>query len=123
MPRLAKGNGVSSGRSKDGVAFSARPAVVGAPRLASADLMPDGCDFAIPRLDGVPTEQQLWQGEQSAARLAQSFLEANIAEADDWNVANRSPFQFLKTGLERWLNAHGAPVIRQQFFVDLLVST
>jgi hypothetical protein len=31
MPRLAKSNRVSSGRSKDGVAFSARPAVVGAP--------------------------------------------------------------------------------------------
>jgi hypothetical protein len=123
MPPLAKSNRVSSGRSKGGVASSARPAIVGAPRLASADLMPAGCGLAIPRLDGVPTEQQLWQGEQSAARLAQSFLEANIAEADDWNVANRSPFQFLKTGLERWLDAHGAPVIREQFFVDLLVST
>jgi hypothetical protein len=123
MPPLAKSNRVGSRRFKGSVAPPARPAIVGAARLATADLMPAGCGLTIPRLDGVPTEQQLWQGEQSAARLARSFLEADIAEAKDWNAANHSPFQFLKTSLERWLDAHGAPAVREQFFLDLLLST
>ena len=85
--------------------------------------MPAGCGLAIPRLDGVPPEQQLWQGEQAAARLAHSFVEADIADADDWMAANHNPFQFLKTALERWLSEHGAPAVREQFSLDVLLST
>ncbi len=123
MSRLAKSNRVSARRLKGSVASSERTAIAGSARLAAAALMPAGCGLTIPRLDGVETEQQLWQGEQSAARLAHSFLEANIAEADDWHAANHNPFQFLKKGLECWLDAHGAPVVREQFFLDLSLST
>ena len=101
MPRLATSNRVNSRRAKRSRTSSERHASAGATRLASTGLMPAGCGLAIPRLDGVPSEQQLWQGEQAAARLAHSFLEAGVADADDWIAANHNPFQFLKTALER----------------------
>jgi hypothetical protein len=85
--------------------------------------MPTGSGLAIPRLDGVQVEQQLWQGEQAAARLAYSFLEADVADAEDWVTANHNPFTFLKTALERWRAMHGEPVIREQFSLDVLLST
>jgi len=85
--------------------------------------MPAGCGLAIPRLDAVPIEQRLREGEQATARLAHSFLEADIADAADWVVANRNAFAFLKGALERWLATHAEPVIREQFFLDVLLST
>jgi len=74
-------------------------------------------------MDGTPREHQLWQGEEAAARLAHSFLEAGVADADDWSAANHNPFEFLKRALERWLREHHEPVIRQQFLLDVLLST
>ena len=85
--------------------------------------MPDSCGLAIPRLDAVPIEQQLWEGEQAAARLAHSLLAADIADAADWVSANPNPFAFLKSALERWLAKHGEPLIREQFSLDVLLST
>jgi hypothetical protein len=82
--------------------------------------MPAGCRLAIPRLDAVPIEQQVWEGEQVAARLAYSLLDADVADAADWIAANRNPFAFLKGAFERWLATHGGPVIREQFFLDVL---
>jgi hypothetical protein len=91
--------------------------------LASTDLMPVGSGLDIPRLAGMPIEQQIWQGEQAAARLAHSFLDAGIADPDDWNAAEHNPFHFLKAALERWLSNHGSAAIREQFSVDVLMST
>jgi hypothetical protein len=71
----------------------------------------------------MPSEHQLWQGEQAAARLAHSFLEAGIADAGDWVATNHNPFQFLKAGLERWLSEHGDATVREQFALDVLLST
>jgi hypothetical protein len=71
----------------------------------------------------MPIEQQIWQGEQAAARLAHSFLDAGIADPDDWNAAEHNPFHFLKAALERWLSNHGSAAIREQFSVDVLMST
>jgi hypothetical protein len=85
--------------------------------------MPTGSGLAIPRLDGVQFEQQLWEGEQPAARLAHSFLEADVADAGDWVTANHNPFTFLKTALERWLSSHDEPAIREHFSLDVLLST
>ena len=40
-----------------------------AARMATAEhLMARGSGLTIPRLDGVPREHQMWQGEQAAAR-------------------------------------------------------
>jgi len=85
--------------------------------------MPAGSGLDIPRLDGLPIEQQLWQGEQAAARLAHSFLEAGIAAPDDWVAAEHNPFHYLKAALERWLGNHGSAKIGEQFSVDVLMST
>jgi hypothetical protein len=71
----------------------------------------------------MPLEQQLWQGEAAAARLARTFVEADVADPDDWVAAKRNPFEFLKRALDRWLSLHGGAVIREQFFLDVLLST
>jgi hypothetical protein len=123
MPRLATSSRVNCQRAECGLASSERKAPFGATRLASTSLMPTGCGLAIPRLDGVPPKHQLWQGEQAAARLAHSFVAADIAHVEDWTAANHNPFQFLKTALEGWLNEHAATAIREQFSLDVLITT
>ena len=120
---LAKGSRTDSRRTTRSVAVAEGNAPAGTARQPSTCLMPAGCGLAIPRLDGVPREQQLWQGEDAAARLAHSFLEAGVADADDWTAANRNPFEFLKRALERWLSEHRETVIREQFLLDVLVAT
>lgn len=72
--------------------------------LASTSLMAAGSGLLIPRLDGAPVEQQLWQGEATAARLARTLIEANVADPGDWAAAKRNPFEFLKRALDRWLS-------------------
>lgn len=123
MPRLAECFRTDSRRATNVVAPAERNTPLRAAWLASASLMPPGSGLTIPRLDGVPVEQQLWQGEQAAARLARTFVETGVGDADDWTSAKRNPFEFLKRSLGRWLTKHDEPVIREQFFLDLLLST
>jgi hypothetical protein len=123
MSRLAKSSRVDYRRTTGDIAVAEGSALARAAGLASTCLMPIGCGLVIPRLDGVPRDQQLWQGEQAAARLAYSLLETGVADPDDWIVANHNPFDFLKRALERWLSGHDEPVIRQQFFLDVSLST
>jgi hypothetical protein len=123
MPRLAKSSRVDSWRARRVAAGADRRALIGATGLASARLTPAGCALAIPRLTGIPVEQQLWEGAQASARVARSFLEADIADVGDWVAANRNLSAFLKATLERWLLAHGEPMIREQFCLDVLLST
>jgi hypothetical protein len=85
--------------------------------------MPAGCGLTIPRLDAVPLEHQLWQGEQAASRLARTLLEAEIAEANDWVLAKGNAFAFVKKTLERWLCQHHDTAIGEQFFLDVMLST
>jgi hypothetical protein len=123
MPGLAKSNSIDSRGARRLPPRASGHSIAGASGLASTDLMPAACELAIPRLDGIPIEQQLWEGERAAARLAHSFLAADVADAADWFASNRNPFAFLKLSLERWFAMHGAPVIREQFSLDLLLST
>lgn len=85
--------------------------------------MAAGSGLAMPRLDGTPVEQQLWHGEAAAARLARTLVEADVADPDDRVAAKRNPFEFLKLALDRWLSRHSGAVIREQFFLDVLLST
>lgn len=123
MSGLAKGSRIDSRRVTHIIPPAEGNAPLRATGLASACLMPAGSRLTIPRLDGLATEQQLWEGEQAAARLARTFVEANIADADDWITAKQNPFAFLKRSLDRWLSRNGELVIREQFFLDLMVST
>lgn len=97
--------------------------VTAARMVAPAYVMPVGSGLTIPRLDGVPFEQQLWDGEQTAARIGSMFLQAGIACAEDWSAASQNPFHFVKRALDRWLAEHHAEEIRDQFHLDVTLST
>jgi len=99
------------------------PTVAAARLVAPDDVMPVGSGLTIPRLDGVPFEQQLWDGEQTAARIGSTFLQAGIACAEDWRAAGQNPFHFVKKALDRWLTEHNAEEIRDQFHLDVTLST
>src|SRR6202521_3479920 len=95
-----------------------------AARMATADhLMARGSGLTIPRLDGVPREHQMWQGEQAAARTAAAFLKAGLVSADDWYRAQRNPFDFVKMTLNHWVAAHWAAEIQEEFRLHLTLST
>ena len=91
--------------------------------ITAASLMPAGSGLTVPRLDRVPLDYQLWQGEQAAARVAATLLRAGIADADDWLSAKRNPLYFLKGALDRWLSRNGEAIIREAFPMDLQLST
>jgi len=116
MPRLAESRGNSSAGPPSVVAPAAGNAALASARLAApAHLMPLGSGLTVPRLDGIAIEQQLWDGEQAAARVGSTLLKAGISEAEDWRAAKRNPFQFLKNALDRWVTAHGKVQIEKQF--------
>lgn len=123
MPRLAKSFRVDSQRPACVIAPAEGNSPYGAAGVAPTSLMAVGSGLVIPLLDGMPLEQQLWQGEASAARLARTFVEAEVAAPDDWVAAKRNPFEFLKRALDQWLSRHDGAVIREQFFLDVLLST
>ena len=123
MRGLAKSRRTDPWRATCVVPPAKRLSSHGAPGLASASLMAAGRGLIIPRLDGVSVEQQLWQGEATAARLARTLIEANVADPGDWVGTKRNPFEFLKRALDRWLSQHDDAVIREKFFLDVLLST
>ena len=124
MPRLAESRGNYSARPPTVVAPAAGNAALASARLAApAHLMPPGSGLTVPRLDGIAIEQQLWDGEQAAARVGSTLLKAGIADAEDWRAAKRNPFRFLKDALDRWVTAHGKAQIEEQFRLNLTLST
>ncbi len=94
-----------------------------AARMAPACLMAPGSGLTFPRLDGIPINHRLWCGEQAAARAAAAFLRAGIASPEDWRLSQRSPIDFLKCSLDRWVKAHGAAEISEEFRLNLSLST
>lgn len=97
-------------------------------RLAPPALMPPGAGFTIPRLEfvdlkPVPAEYRIIQGERAAAQLALNLLDAGVLSGEDWGSSQGDPLTFLHQGLERWLDSNGREQIRQQFFLDVVLST
>jgi hypothetical protein len=92
-------------------------------RLASTGLMPLGSALSIPRLEGIAVVHQLSQGEQTAARIAKTLIEAGVADPDHWAKADRNPLRFLKLSVDAWLEKQGVAEIPNQFFVDLTITT
>ncbi len=123
MPQLAEGGGACAGCAPFVSKETRWNAPLGAAHFASSRLMAAGCGLTIPRLRDVPLEHQLWQGEQAAARLARTLLEAEIAEVSDWALTKGNAFAFVKKALERWLCQHHDTAIGEQFFLDVMLST
>ena len=65
----------------------------------------------------------MWQGEQAAARTGAGFLKAGLASEEDWSRAQRNPFDFVKMTLNRWVAAHWATEIQEEFRLQLTLST
>src|ERR1700692_1162162 len=102
----------------------ARDSDLAATRMATADrLMPKGSGLTIPRLDGVPREHQLWQGEQAAARTAAAFLKAGLASKEEWYRAQRNPFDCVKMTLNRGVAGNRVTEIQEEFRLPLTLST
>ena len=123
MPGLAEGSRTDSQRATHISRPAEGNAPPGAAGVPSTCLMAAGSGLTIPRLDSVAVAQQLLQGEQATARLARTFVQAGVAEIDDWIAAKRNPFEFLKRSLDRWLKDHRVSSIQEQFFLDLTIST
>lgn len=128
MPRLAN-RLLSAARRTPRVSDRPAPSTpCRSTRLAPSALMPPGAGFTIPRLEfvdstPVPAEYRIIQGERTAAQLALNLLEAGVLSGEDWGSSKGDPLIFLHQGLERWLDSNGRGQIRQQFFVDVVLST
>lgn len=87
------------------------------------NLMAPGSGLTMPRLSGIPQNHRSWRGEQAAARLASTLLRAGIASPSDWSGESRNPFEFLKKALDRWIAEHGGAEFREEFRLNLTLST
>jgi hypothetical protein len=97
---------------------------LGARRMVAAGgLMAPGSGLTIPRLEGVPREQQLWHGSEVAARVASTLLKAGIVSAEEWSASDGNPFAFLKRSLDRWGADHSGGEIAAQFQLSVTLST
>ncbi len=93
-----------------------RKNAVASARLASAvDLMGVGDQLGIPRLDGVSLEHRLSGGDGASIALSRTFLQLDIALAEDWALANHDPRAYVLVTLDRWIAAHGGEAIKRRF--------
>lgn len=131
MSRLAESGSTRSRCASSIVEAAARHPSISAAGMADSILMPASAmaaGAAIPRLmfangQQVPTEHRLVQGEQAAARLAVSLLQAGIANEIDWERTGRNAFEYIKCSLNEWLSKFGCQEIQKQFFLDVVLST
>ena len=125
MSRMAEyGRHNSSGPQRVTEWEEARHSNLSSSRMATTrGLMPRGSGLIIPRLDGVPREHQIWQGEKTAARIAMTFLKGGLASEADWRRAHGNPFEFLSKSLNRWVASHGAKEIEDEFKLNVMLST
>ena len=92
-------------------------------RMAPAThMMGSGAHLLIPNLDRVPLEYHYHAGERAAIRLAQAFLELDIAEPSDWRRVRRDPTDFVQATLNRWIDLHGGKALRRRFCLRWILS-
>lgn len=96
----------------------------GATIMAAANaLIARTSGWTMPRLDGIATEYQLWHGDRTAAEVAANLLRTGVAAPDDWPAAKRNPFEFIRLGLQRWIEGHGGEAIRSRFRLSLALTS
>ena len=116
MSRLAKIGRIIDNGSGNSRSLAERKGAFASTGLASAfDLMGEGNQLAIPRLDGTPLEHRFSAGDTASIALAQTLLELDIALPEDWIAANHDPRAYVLTTLDRWIAAHGGDEIKRRF--------
>lgn len=86
-------------------------------------LITAGHPWTIPRLERIPTEYQFVGGIDIAAKLAKTLALTGLANPTDWVQVGRDPFRFVEHALKNYVEAHGGPEIKKEFFLRLgLVS-
>jgi len=116
MQGLATGVDAHSTGAQRRTTRSHSEAVIAASGLVPANcvIAPGGC-WSIPRLGGVPIEQELEGYDKAAAHLAANLLSVDIARAEDWQASKGRPSEFIHRTLDRWVAAHGAAQIDRRF--------
>jgi hypothetical protein len=91
--------------------------------LAAADqLMPASAGLVLPRLNGVREVYPRLGNEATAAMVARSLLEADIARPEHWHPAQGSATKFIELSLDSWLDCHGRSKVEQNFFLTVALS-
>jgi len=96
-----------------------------AARLAPAYPLMGGSrpGWGMVSLVGTPTQYRVMHGDRIAARIGANLLRAGVAPAKAWITAKRDPFDFLRLALERWVAESGGPVLEENFYMTLTLSS
>jgi hypothetical protein len=78
--------------------------------------------LSLPSLTGVPQKCAALADDMAAAEVARTVLLAGIGSPADWSRVNRSPTEFLRVSIDAWLDRHGEPSLRRNFFLDVTLS-
>jgi len=91
--------------------------------VAANSLMAVGRQWVVPRLEGIPTEYQLFDRIDVAAKLSRMLVSIGLADAARWVQVGRDPFRFIEQALKDRVVAAGGTEIEKEFFLRLgLVS-
>ena len=78
--------------------------------------------LSIPSLIGVPQRYAPLADDIAAAEVARSVLLSGIGSPADWSRVNRSATEFIRVSIDAWLDRHGEPSLRRNFFLDVTLS-
>lgn len=79
--------------------------------------------WGLVSLGGVASQYRVADGDRIAARLGASLLRAGIGSAETWAEANRQPYGFLLSTLERWVALCGGTLLADNFYLTLTLSS
>ena len=127
MSRLAVGNTLdrAGGAGAAPQWRAIKESVRDAARLAPAYTLMGGSrpGWGLVSLEGAPTQYRVTQGDRIAAKIGANLLRAGIAPAEAWVTAKRDPFEFLRLALKRWVAESGGPVLEENFYMTLTLSS
>ncbi len=124
MPRTEKRGSLDCRRSRGEHAQLQPHTTRRSSRMASSnELMAQGCGLVLPRFGSVPVMHRLVADDRLAVMLAKALLELDIAIPGDWKRADHDPTSFIRMTLERWIDTHGGPAIRNRFLLSAVISS
>jgi hypothetical protein len=79
--------------------------------------------WSLPLLDGIAGHHQMLHGERIVARTGANLLRAGIAPTAAWTKAGQDPYEFLRIALEHCVQQSSCAVLREHFFMTLMLSS
>lgn len=80
------------------------------------------CLVSLPSLGDLPVEYRFSVDDREVIWLAETLVECDIAEPEDWERSGQDPTKYVLLILQRWIRDHGGTAIERRFDLYLTLS-